>query len=257
LFDKTQIEIEMKNYLDELFENFNKISHYSEEENKRFDQKIKDFIIWDKPDFVALIGPESVEVFPYQKNINLNFHGKEETVFEALNCIVEEQQEIIAKIDFRTMQYLFEVSSNPMDVLFKMRFNIELLKGDVRTFTRKSHIIEVNKNGKPKVGLMGVTDMTDVMKGERVVFEAKTTEESILNSKEYKQLLKDVDRILNGSVSLTKRETEILKQISAGKTSSQIAENLAIAKTTVDKHRQNMLKKYNVSNITSLLRFFN
>jgi len=252
-----QLEIEMKKYLDELFANFNKISHYSEENEKRYDQKIKDFIIWDKPDFVALIGPESLEVFPYQKNLRLDFNGRDESVYEAVLHIIEEQQKLITKIDLRTMQYLFEISSTPMDILFKLRFNIEFVKGDVRTLVRKVHIVEVNKYGKPKVGLMGVTDMTDVMKGERVVFEAKTTKESILNSKEYKSFMSDINNIINGSVFLTNREREVLHQITEGKTSFQISQNLSIAKTTVDKHRQNMLKKYNVSNITSLLRLLN
>jgi len=247
----------MNKYLDELFANFNKINHYSEENEKRYDQKIKDFIIWDKPDFVALIGPESTEVFPYQKNIGLDFKGREETVYEAVLHIVEEQKQMITQIDLRTMQYLFKVSSTPMDILFKLRFNIEFLKGDVRTFVRKIHIVEVNKHGKPKVGLMGVTDMTDIIKGERVVFEAKTTNESILNSKEYKNFMSDINDIINGPIFLTGREREILSQIAEGKTSSQIAEILSIAKTTVDKHRQNMLKKYQVNNVTSLLRLLN
>ncbi len=244
----------MQRYLDELFANFSEISRYSDEEENRFKQKVEDFILWDKPDFVALIGPESTEVFPFQKNIGLNFYDKEETVQSAVNFILEEQKEIITNIDLRTMEYLFEVSSKPMDILFKLRFNIEFAKGDVRTMIRKIHVLEVNKYGKPKVGLMGITDMTEVMKGERLVFEAKTTNEQILYSREYKRYIKDVNDILKCSKCLTKRESEILELISDGKTSQEISQILKIAKTTVDKHRQNMLKKNNVSNITSLMR---
>ncbi len=247
----------MKRYLDELFANYSKISHNTDEKINQYKQKIKDFILWDKPDFVALIGPESTEIFPYQQNIRINFYDHEECVIEAAKFILPEQKELIAKIDIRTMEYLFEVESKPMDILFKLRFNIEFEKGDVRTMVRKIHLIEVNKYGKPKIGLLGITDMTNVIKGERIVFEAKTENPQILFSKEYKRYIKDVNDILNCSNCLTSRENEILQLIFEGKSSQDIALILNIAKTTVDKHRQNMMKKHKVSNVTSLFKLLN
>ncbi len=241
----------MNDFLKELFANFDRISDCTE---KCYKEKIEDFINWEKPDFVALIGPESPEVISYERNLGLNFHGKEETVFEAVKNIIEEQKETIVRIDIRTMKFLFDISTKPMDILFKLRFNICFKDQDVRTLIRKIHVVEVSKAGKPKVGLMGVTDVTSVAKGERIVFEAKTINEEILNSPIYKEFLKDINKIINGSIFLTKRERQILQKIAEGKTSQQISQELEIAKTTVDKHRQNMLKKHNVSNITSLLR---
>ena len=52
--------------------------------------------------------------------------------------------------------------------------------------------------------------------------------------------------------SLTEREIEILKFISEGKISTEIAKILSISKLTVETHRKNMLSKTNSKNINEL-----
>jgi two-component system response regulator NreC len=49
------------------------------------------------------------------------------------------------------------------------------------------------------------------------------------------------------------REQEILKLISGGKTSEQIAEKLLISHLTVKAHRRNMMRKLNVNNAAELV----
>jgi DNA-binding NarL/FixJ family response regulator len=49
------------------------------------------------------------------------------------------------------------------------------------------------------------------------------------------------------------REFEILKLISSGKTSDQIAERLKISHLTVKAHRRNMMRKLNVNNAAELI----
>ena len=56
-------------------------------------------------------------------------------------------------------------------------------------------------------------------------------------------------------VHLSKREEEIVRLISQGKTSLEIAELLFIGKTTVDTHRKNILKKLNLQGKSELLRY--
>lgn len=53
---------------------------------------------------------------------------------------------------------------------------------------------------------------------------------------------------------LTKRETEVLNLVVKGLTSAKIGEQLFISKRTVDKHRQNIMSKLNVSRTTELIR---
>lgn len=53
--------------------------------------------------------------------------------------------------------------------------------------------------------------------------------------------------------SLTKREKEILKLISEGKSTKEMAENLFLSFLTVQNHRQNILNKLQVKNVAQLL----
>ena len=53
--------------------------------------------------------------------------------------------------------------------------------------------------------------------------------------------------------NITKRENQILNLISFGKTSTKISKYLSISKDTVNTHRQNLIKKFNVKNTASLI----
>ncbi|OQX83881.1 MAG: hypothetical protein B6D63_05485 [Candidatus Latescibacteria bacterium 4484_7] len=54
---------------------------------------------------------------------------------------------------------------------------------------------------------------------------------------------------------LTNREREILKLISEGYTSKQIAEMLFISVKTVDNHRANIMNKLGIHDTASLVRY--
>jgi two-component system nitrate/nitrite response regulator NarL len=56
-------------------------------------------------------------------------------------------------------------------------------------------------------------------------------------------------------VVLSNREKEILHLIGNGKTSKEISEMLFIAKTTVDTHRKNMIRKLQLSNGNELVKY--
>lgn len=54
---------------------------------------------------------------------------------------------------------------------------------------------------------------------------------------------------------LTKREKEILAQLSYGKASGEIADALHISKETVATHRKNIIRKLDVKSFAELLQF--
>ena len=54
---------------------------------------------------------------------------------------------------------------------------------------------------------------------------------------------------------LSNREKEILHLIANGKTSKEIASSLFIAKTTVDTHRKNMIRKLNLTTGNELVKY--
>lgn len=63
------------------------------------------------------------------------------------------------------------------------------------------------------------------------------------------------DSFANINVSLTKRETEIIRMIANEMTNSEIAEELGISPRTVDTHRRNLLQKLDVKNTAGLVRY--
>lgn len=61
--------------------------------------------------------------------------------------------------------------------------------------------------------------------------------------------------LLRPDVSLTKRETEIIKLIAEEMTNSEIAGRLGISPRTVDTHRRNLLQKLDVKNTAGLVKY--
>lgn len=59
----------------------------------------------------------------------------------------------------------------------------------------------------------------------------------------------------SNKVVLSNRENEILGLIANGKTSKEISETLFIAKTTVDTHRKNMIRKLDLANGNELVKY--
>jgi two-component system, NarL family, response regulator NreC len=55
--------------------------------------------------------------------------------------------------------------------------------------------------------------------------------------------------------TLTKREKEILKMISAGMTSQDIAKKLLLSPRTIETHRANLMHKLNIHSTAALIRF--
>jgi DNA-binding NarL/FixJ family response regulator len=54
---------------------------------------------------------------------------------------------------------------------------------------------------------------------------------------------------------LTQRESQVVKLIAEGATSKEIARTLSISQNTVERHRENVLKKPGMRDRTQLTRF--
>jgi len=100
----------------------------------------------------------------------------------------------------------------------------------------------------------------------------------LLKSMEREELIEAINKVMDGSVYLSKaanekilqqlqhydlsqknipvlthREKEILQLLSEGMTSNEIAARLFLSNYTIDTHRKNMLQKFNVHNTQSLI----
>lgn len=75
------------------------------------------------------------------------------------------------------------------------------------------------------------------------------------NETYYDNAIEMMDNYTKETIILGKREKEILRLIADGKTSQEIADMLFIGKNTVDTHRKNIIKKFNINGKNELLRF--
>ena len=77
---------------------------------------------------------------------------------------------------------------------------------------------------------------------------------NIVFCKETKEIIrKPSSNELQTIPRLTKREKEILKLVTEGKTSVAIAEELFLSPLTVDTHRKNLMQKFSVKNVAELI----
>ncbi len=59
----------------------------------------------------------------------------------------------------------------------------------------------------------------------------------------------------NPDISLTKREKEVLKMVNEGMMSKEISDKLFISIHTVNRHRQNILEKMHVDNLSEAISY--
>ncbi len=74
-----------------------------------------------------------------------------------------------------------------------------------------------------------------------------------LSSGVQQSLFDQVDHYLEELPKLTRREKEVLRCISQGKTTNEIADELFISPFTVETHRRNLMRKFEVSNAAALI----
>ena len=70
---------------------------------------------------------------------------------------------------------------------------------------------------------------------------------------DYKRQLNDYEE--NDLRSLTDRERNVLKLLAEGKTTRQIADRLRLSKNTIDKYRQSVMDKLDITNLADLVKY--
>jgi DNA-binding NarL/FixJ family response regulator len=167
-----------------------------------------------------------------------------------------------------------------IDVCGRMNFDVAILDinlGDGSALDIIPAISESTENIKILV-LSATTNLKTVLKAlelgahgfiskfsskDEFIFAVK----SVLNSKKYicsntiDLFIKEgahCNTLSSGdpSIVLSNRELSIAKEISNGKTSKEIAQDLGISFTTVNKHRNNILKKLKINSSKHLRRYF-
>jgi DNA-binding NarL/FixJ family response regulator len=198
-------------------------------------------------------------------------------IFDDHNLVAEMWSELINKDDrFNVIAICNDTAEKSLEVvkikrpdIVIMDINIQPISGiDATKLVRKispgSKVIGVSMHNQPsfakrmlKNGALGYVtknsnrnEMFEAILSayEGKVFICKEIQENLA-----KQVFEDDD---TPDISkLSEREIEVLKHIQQGLSSKEIAEKLFLSTRTIEVHRSNILKKLNLKNTASLLKF--
>ena len=242
--------------LNYLFSFFKKETSVKSAFSKEFEEEIKQYIGWGSPDFIALIEPRNPRFFVGEKNIRLDFGKEKVSTLNIFGHLVPEQVESVYQVDLLTMDFVRNHIKNPRSIILRLNCNIKFPNTGLRRIVRDIRVLSFDQDGVPNLGIMGITDVTEIDTIVPPTFRIILNNENSISQYIIDKYENKVNCILNSSLQtrLTKRETQILQRVSIGNTSSEIADALGITKGTVDKHRQNMIKKFDVPNSASLMQ---
>lgn len=239
---------------------FNDIYNQTKKDNDfSYDKKLVPFSEYClkilNPDFMIIIDILKAKIFFFE-NFNLKFdENKENPSKEITKSIVAHQADKIFKADKRVLEFISNNGELFVEFSYQLKFPANLIKEKTRTLFRCISFIYDNLT-QSYLSVLSITDETDMIGigGDASCCKLKWTRGvDLALDKKMMCLEKELKEILEPEIKCTVREKEILSLISIGKTSDMIAEELFISVATVNTHRQNLIRKFEVKNTASLI----
>lgn len=204
-----------------------------------------------RPDYF-MIYKFSTTTILYQQNINLDLGVNDVSLDKIMHYMVPADLDHIMSIDRIMCQMTIERKLQPLDFVYRICANIECPNPAVKRIMRTSFLIHSDATGKPELGFFCFHDVTSM------VTSIKPNNYDITFDPGQSHLVLELANRMKSlkprETDITNRERDILSCIDKGMSSKEIASNLFIAKTTVDTHRQNMLRKWELPNTAALLK---
>lgn len=181
------------------------------------------------------------------------------TVENALKMLPADEIKIMAKKEALVANFLTSFLHPDQIMNYKVVYYLRILdtSDNILTLLHQATITKVSESGKVEHVLGIHTDVSHL----NLPYNNKVSFINIKNGPSYFNLDPE-DIIFNPSnsslensyiSSLSKREIEVLCLVSQGLTAKQIAEQLYVSKHTIRTHRQNILLKSNLPNMTAVV----
>ena len=209
---------------------------------------------------VHMLQPDYYAVFPfaasatpvYQQNLRLDL-GEVEVRYETIwgNMHTGDLNHL-KKIDHVMDQFTIECRLQPFDYICSVITRWNSPEAGHRYFMRKTTVLQCDERGLPRYGLMTIQDITALVSA----IKPKNADVTFMPEKanlSY-ELVRRINAAIPKTCTLTMREKEIVQCLYIGMSSKEIASHLFISKATVDTHRQNLIRKWEVSNTAGLLK---
>ncbi len=208
-------------------------------------------IKWLRPDYYLIFRYADTCKILYQENINLDLGGAEVNLENIYACMVPSDLQHIRNTDQIMIQLIQERMLQPWDYIYKICSNVTSPNPGLKRLMRTSILIHRDPRGKASLGFMSFHDVTTIVSSIKPnSFELSCEPELAFLSTEVESRLKKTQE---PKMDLTKREKEIVLCIRKGMSSKEIASSLFISVATVNTHRQNMLRKWEVPNSAALI----
>ena len=205
-----------------------------------------------QPDFYAVFqfGTSTYPIF--QQNLRLDL-GQSEVRYDAiLQHMESDDLSHLKKIDHVMAHFAVECRLQSFDYICSVITKWSSPETGLRYFMRKTTLLDCDERGVPSHVLMTIQDITGL------VSAIKPHNSDVTFMPEKANLTYERVRRINAAIpktiSLTLREKEIVQCLYQGMSSKEIASHLYISKATVDTHRQNLIRKWEVPNTAGLLK---
>lgn len=175
-------------------------------------------------------------------------HGKKKEDFHNINDILAlihpEDIDFVIKAEAKASDYIFNVLGAEKITEYKVSYNFRFLtaSGNYEYFNHQSLILNVDENGNFSKSINIHTNINHLVQENSFKFSmiGLNGNPSFLNLDVYsdEEEVKALD-----AVNFSNREIEIIRMITDGKTTTEIANQLAISPETVKSHRKNILRK--------------
>lgn len=185
-----------------------------------------------------------------QKHVYESEYHKE--LFKEPNKVYSEvkihpdDSEALLKNGIATFRHLFSNNTNAQFNKLIREYRA-LVKGEYKRITEQIQILEFDKIGNIWLSL----SIVDIAPNQALPYIVNS---KIVNFKTG-EVFSPVDRYFNQKRILSVREIEIIKLIALGMLSKEISEKLHISVNTVNTHRQNILKKFDVDTSIEAIRY--
>ncbi|MEO6132648.1 MAG: LuxR C-terminal-related transcriptional regulator [Saprospiraceae bacterium] len=204
-----------------------------------------------RPDYYLIFRYADTCKILYQENINLDLGGIEVSLENIYKYMMPSDLEHIRNTDQVMIQLIQERQLQPWDYIYKICGNMMSPNTGLKRLMRSSILIHRDHYGKASLGLMCFNDVTSMVSS----IKPKSFELSCEPDLAF--LSAEVESRLNNKqlpkIGLTRREKEIVQCLRKGMNSKDISSSLFISVATVNTHRQNMLRKWEVPNTAALL----
>jgi len=193
-----------------------------------------------------------VQSVPFQRNIkSLLGYSKEEFNYDLITRFYHPddfQHHLMILKHFN--QFFQKYNPDPFSLVFSASFRIRRKDNSYIKVIRHSTNFRNDENVNPVCSLSILSDVTELKKDNIVTFSINGEGKEVEEAKQF-----FVDFYQNEFFS--KREKQLLVQLSMGKNSRDISLELGISKHTVDTHRRKMLQKSGCKNTIELINFCN